>query len=773
MTTQSYRYSDSSDLLTKFDSSSQDRSQRYCEPLLADLSLKQTISNTPLLLGNQVTFKLTLNNSGPANATGVKIQDLLPSGFSFVSATPSFGTYDSKTGIWNVGNIKSGRNATLTLTGKVVNAASASAYTNVAEIIAANQLDPDSVVNNHNPHEDDYTSLTAPVVKLDLSKKFTSVTQEVDSNNDGKVDQLLALPGDNVSYQIKVINNGVANATNVKIKDDLTQILPIGLTVQSLGLDGGINLDTAGGGDGNIQTVEVLFNSIAPGEAKTITVNAKVSTDYIKTFNFSGQLGTVDPNTNNLNPELREYYNTPFNGTFFVHNNVKKGVGEDSATFGYLNITNNAEIVAVNGTNLNSGAITASARLDVSTYKISGTLNNGQEFRMFSIENLLKPNSSQGSFFFKPDPDLGTIPEAIPYYNQSEFLPPGQTGNAGFLGTWDKINNPQYLEDLADWTQLGADGNLSNSGDENLVVNALANFINDGVYSRDRFANGYFTFNNGTQKETLAFEAGELSPGTTSFVNISVTDTGAVVTDSNGNSVGSFANLQTALDSFNFVNPTGVNVTIKDANGDGVVKSRLQQLSTYNFEKNWSVQTVTIGNNVNEVILASGNRAANIDFSQINIINPIQKFQLQGDNGKDTIIGSRFNDVIAGCNGNDILSGFDGNDSIDGGNGRDRLTGGRGNDILTGGSGADEFIFGVNFGNDTITDFCKGQDKINLKELKLTSGALDSNRDGLLNAKDNLADLIGGSLNLDLTSLNGGIISFTGVTRVNIADFIF
>jgi uncharacterized repeat protein (TIGR01451 family) len=193
MTTQSYRYSDSSDLLTKFDSSSQDRSQRYCEPLLADLSLKQTISNTPLLLGNQVTFKLTLNNSGPANATGVKIQDLLPSGFSFVSATPSFGTYDSKTGIWNVGNIKSGRNATLTLTGKVVNAASASAYTNVAEIIAANQLDPDSVVNNQNPYEDDYTSLTAPVVKLDLSKKFTSVTQEVDGNNDGKVLPMLKL----------------------------------------------------------------------------------------------------------------------------------------------------------------------------------------------------------------------------------------------------------------------------------------------------------------------------------------------------------------------------------------------------------------------------------------------------------------------------------------------------------------------------------------------------------------------------------------------------
>ncbi|BAY23478.1 hypothetical protein NIES2100_32430 [Calothrix sp. NIES-2100] len=773
MTTQSFRYSDSSDLVTKFDSSSQDKSQSYCEPLLADLSLKQTLSNSPLLLGSQATFKLTLNNSGPANATGVKIKDLLPSGFSFVSATPSVGTYDSKTGIWKVGSIKSGRNATLTLTVKVVDAASAAAYTNVAEIIAADQKDPDSTVNNQKPYEDDYTSITAPVIKLDLSKKFTSVTKEIDGNKDGTPEQFLALPGDNVSFQIKVTNNGVANATNVKIQDDLTQVLPIGLTVQSLGLDGGINLDTAGGGDGNIQTVEVLFNNIAPGEAKTITVNAKVSTDYVKAVNLSGQIGTIDPNTGKINPELTEYYNTPFTGTFFLHTNVQKEVNQERANFGLLNITNSAEIVAVNGKNLNSGSITASARLDVSSYKVSGTLNNGQEFKIFSIENLLNPSSTTGSFALDPDPDLVSIPLGFPVLNQSEFLPPGNIGSAQFFGSWTKSNDPQYLTDLAAWKNLSADSNLANINDEQAVIDALFNFIEDGVYSRDRFASGYFTFNNGTQTETLVFDAGEFTPGTTSSVNISLTDTNAVVTDSNGNSVGTFANLQTALDSFNFANSTGVNVTIQDANGDGVVKSKLQQLSTYNFDKNWKIQNVTIGNNVNQVILASGNKAANIDFSQVNITNPIGNFQLQGNNGKDTITGSRFNDVIVGGNGDDILSGFDGNDSINGGNGCDLLTGARGDDILTGGLGADDFVFGVKFGNDTITDFCKGQDKIDLRQLSLIQGALDSNGDCVINTKDNLADAIAGSLKLDLTSLNGGTITFTGVTAVNISDFIF
>ncbi len=755
------------------DTSLKNSSRSYCEPLLADLSLKQTISNTPLVLGSEATFTLRLNNSGPANATGVKIQDLLPAGFSFVNASTSLGTYDSKTGIWDVGNIKSGRSATLVLTGKVVNATSPDAYTNIAEIIAANQRDPDSVVNNRNPNEDDYTSVTAPVVKLDLSKKFTKVTKEVDGNNDGKPEQYLALPGDDVSFQIQVTNNGAVNATNVKILDDMTQVLPIGLTLQSLSLDGGVNLDTAGGGDGNAQTVEVLFNSIAPGETKTITVNAKVSTDNVKTANLSGQIGTIDPLTGNINSELPEYYNTPFNGTFFLHYNVQKNANQPRANFGLLNITNQAEIVGFNGSNLKSGSITASARLDVSSFKIAGTLNNGQQFTIYSIEDLLDPSSTPGSYIFNPDPDVEPAPKAYPTNNQSEFLPPGQTGSASFFASWLKNNDPQYLADLAVWDTLQADGDLSNIEDEKAVVDALFKFIEDGVYSRDRFDNGSFTLDNGTQTETIEFNAGEFSPGTTDFVNVAVTDTSAVVTDRNGNSVGTFRNLQAALDSFNFTNPTDVNVTINDANGDKVVRSRLQQISTYNFEKNWSIQNITIGNNINQVILASGNKSANIDLSQVNITNPIQNFQLQGNNAKDTITGSRFNDVIVGGNADDILSGFDGNDSINGGNGCDLLTGGRGNDILTGGLGADDFIFGINFGKDIITDFCKGQDKIDLRELKLVKGILDTNGDRVLNLKDSLVSLTNHNLQLDLTSLNGGTITFTGVTAVNINDFIF
>jgi uncharacterized repeat protein (TIGR01451 family) len=740
---------------------------------LADLSLTQTVSNTSLLVGNPVTFTITLNNSGPANATGVKVKDLLPAGINFTNATSSMGTYNSQTGIWDVGNVASGSNATLTLTGTILNAASASAYTNVAQVVAANQFDPDSAVNNNDPTEDDYTSIVAPVVKLDLSKKFTSVTQAVDGDGNGTPEQFIALPGDDVSFEIKVTNNGVANATDVVIKDDLTKILPVGLTVQSLGLDGGINLDASGGGDGNNQTVEVKFNSIAPGASKTITVNAKVSNDYITPISFSGTLGTGNPSTGNLNTVLPEYYETQFDATLFFNYNVTKDVNAGRANFGFLNITSDAEVVSVNQQTITPGTIKATGRLDVSTYAIEGLLNNGQSFKVFSVENLNNPNSSTTSFFLNPDPDGGGGSTGYPYYNNSQFLQPGQTGVAGFFGEWAKINDPAYLADLASWMNLSADGNLSNTQDEQAVIEALADFIESGVYRRDSYAGGSFAFNNGTQTQNLNFEGGEISPISSSFVNILVTDAGAFVSDSNGNPIGSFVDLQAALDSFNFANPTGVNVTIQDTNGNGLVQTRLRELGGFDFDGNWSIKTITVNSNVSQVRFVSGNGAADVDFSLPKFVLPSNTtvLNLRGDNSGDQITGTRYGDKIEGFNGTDVLSGLGGNDTIDGGLAQDTLIGGRGDDSLTGGSGNDTFVFGAIFGNDIITDFVS-QDKIDLSQLNLSSSALDSNGDGVINANDNIADLIAGSLKLDLTSLNGGTISLTGVTSVNMGAVV-
>ena len=83
-----------------------------------------------------------------------------------------------------------------------------------------------------------------------------------------------------------------------------------------------------------------------------------------------------------------------------------------------------------------------------------------------------------------------------------------------------------------------------------------------------------------------------------------------------------------------------------------------------------------------------------------------------------TVTATGSSDVIFGGNGNDSLYGGDGYDTLAGGAGNDYLDAGPGNDSLIGGAGNDIFAFTTRqFGNDTITDFKQGQDKVDLSFL--------------------------------------------------------
>jgi uncharacterized repeat protein (TIGR01451 family) len=103
-------------------------------PPQADLALSKTPSQTQVFFGSNVTYTFTIRNLGPATATGVVVTDPFPPGLVFVSATaPSQGTYNSASGIWNVGTLDNGATATLQVTfqvattGPIVNTAHASA----------------------------------------------------------------------------------------------------------------------------------------------------------------------------------------------------------------------------------------------------------------------------------------------------------------------------------------------------------------------------------------------------------------------------------------------------------------------------------------------------------------------------------------------------------------------------------------------------------------------------------------------------------------------
>src|SRR5262249_29251263 len=84
-------------------------------PQFADLGIRKSVNNAGPNVGDTVTFTLTVANRGLNTATNVVVNDLLPAGLTFVSATPSQGTYNNVTGIWTVGTLARGATATLTI----------------------------------------------------------------------------------------------------------------------------------------------------------------------------------------------------------------------------------------------------------------------------------------------------------------------------------------------------------------------------------------------------------------------------------------------------------------------------------------------------------------------------------------------------------------------------------------------------------------------------------------------------------------------------------
>jgi phospholipase/lecithinase/hemolysin len=94
---------------------------------------------------------------------------------------------------------------------------------------------------------------------------------------------------------------------------------------------------------------------------------------------------------------------------------------------------------------------------------------------------------------------------------------------------------------------------------------------------------------------------------------------------------------------------------------------------------------------------------------------------LSTDNSSGTaainLTGNEIAQSIVGNAGINGLVGLGGNDSLSGGAGDDRLSGGAGNDVLTGGAGIDTFVIAELGGTDRISDFVRGQDIIDLRQL--------------------------------------------------------
>ncbi|MFN8435859.1 MAG: lamin tail domain-containing protein [Anaerolineales bacterium] len=247
-----------------------------------DLSLSMTVTGTASI-GNNITYTLTVTNNGNYLATNISVIDIFPTaGISFISSTPSVGTYSNFTGIWNISSLVAGGSATLLLVGNIT---AEGVKTNQAEIWMVDQFDVDSTAGNGVATEDDYglvKAITPGAIPL-------VITNIVNNSN--------PLVGTNVIFTIVVSNptGNPYNATNVNV----SALLPAGLTYVSHAATQGTY--TSGTGAWTIGSIPV--NSSA-----TLTVTAKVITSTPSTY-----ISTVTSNEY-LNNSASSSLNNPLSG---------------------------------------------------------------------------------------------------------------------------------------------------------------------------------------------------------------------------------------------------------------------------------------------------------------------------------------------------------------------------------------------------------------------------------------------------------------------------
>lgn len=206
----------------------------------ADVSIAKSVDRlAPTAADPVVTFTLTALNAGPSTASAVTVQDLLPAGLSFVSATPNVGSYNPASGIWTVGDLPVDSRAVLTIRATVTNFSGS--ITNTATI-GSPTPDPSSSNNSAS------ATLRGQQADLSLGKSVSNTRPNVQSE---------------IDFTLVVGNAGPDTATGVVVSDVLPSGLAFVAATPSVAYDAATGLWNVG--------------SVASGATATLTLRARVT----------------------------------------------------------------------------------------------------------------------------------------------------------------------------------------------------------------------------------------------------------------------------------------------------------------------------------------------------------------------------------------------------------------------------------------------------------------------------------------------------------------
>lgn len=203
----------------------------------ADLALALSVDQANPPPGALLNYQLRVDNLGPTAATSLVLRDSLAAGLSLQGATASQGSFESGTGLWQVGALAAGDSATLALSVQML---ADGDLEHLAWRVGADQGDP--VAAN------DTTRLTVLPAAADLALAMS-------------VDNPTAGEGEALAFTLSVENLGPQATESIQIAD----LLPAGLLYQG---------DTPSQGSYAPGSGLWSLGALAPGASATLVLSA-------------------------------------------------------------------------------------------------------------------------------------------------------------------------------------------------------------------------------------------------------------------------------------------------------------------------------------------------------------------------------------------------------------------------------------------------------------------------------------------------------------------